>query len=391
MHRSDKSKHIVIDARFFRKITGGIGRYTRALIRELILTDRINRYTVILSPADEPDWQTFASEIRLKSTDWQTCVVDIPHYSLAEQIKLPKVLASLAPDLVHFTNFNHPLSWNRPFVITIHDLTIFKYPVGPKQRSPIAQLAFRAVIRHALARAKKIITISNSSKHDLVRYFSARSERLEVIYEGIDPAYQPTSLAQRGRVQNYLKAQFNIRSPYILFVSQWRPHKGLGVLVNAYHELRDKYPKLIPQLVLVGKPHPDYPEILKLIETSRYRRDIIMPGFVDEEVLPKLYQGAEVFVFPSLYEGFGLPPLEAMACGAPVVASRASCLPEILGQSALFARPDDPHELADTLAKIFTDHKLWRAVRAAGFEEVKKYSWHEMADETLKVYESSCP
>lgn len=380
--------HIVIDARFFSKSTGGIGRYTQSLIRELRAFETGHRYTVLLLPASEAEWKTLIETSPTHDT-WERLSLDLSYYSLAEQVRLPGMLARLRPDLVHFTNFNHPLAYFRPFVTTIHDLTILKYPVGASQTAWWRQAAFRLVLKHAALAGRGIITVSKTSRDDLVDYLSLKQDTISVIYEGIDADYQAVSLPQRGRIQQRLAHSYGLRPPYILFVSQWRPHKGIETLIEAYELLRDREPRLQPQLVVAGRAHPQYPEIPRRIEQSRYRSDIITPGFVPEEDLPLLYQAAEMFAFPSEYEGFGLTPLEALACGVPVIASRASSLPEILGSAALYAPAGEASVWADELSRLLKDHVLWKNQRAAGMQQARQYSWKKMAKETLALYEAS--
>ncbi len=383
------SKHIVLDARFFGRSAGGIGRYTRALIRQLSLLDTDHRYTVLILPKDLSEWEEFKREHILDAERWQVQVTDITYYSYAEQTRLPGVLNSLGPDLVHFTNFNHPLTWNRPSVVTIHDLTILNYPVGRRQQSLIAQAAFRLTIRHALRRAGKVITVSETSRNDLAVRFGADPGKIAVTLEGVDEAYQPINLPQRGRAHTYLKERYNIRPPYLLFVSQWRPHKGILTLVEAYEQFRTRDPHNLAQLVITGRPNQDFPEIPARVDASPFAVDIIRPGFVEEADLPKLYQAAEAFVFPSLYEGFGLTPLEAMACGTPVLATDTSCLPEILGNAAVFLPPDDPPAWATGFEHILADRTLRRNLHAAGLAQARGYSWQKMAQETLAVYKQA--
>ncbi|MEK7460650.1 MAG: glycosyltransferase family 1 protein [Patescibacteria group bacterium] len=381
--------HIVIDGRFLRRSTGGIGRYTQALIRELINLASPYRYTVLLRPADQADWAMLVEPLKVDTDQWQTHVVDIPHYSLAEQTKLIQVLRGLKPDLVHFTNFNHPIRWRSPFVVTIHDLTILKYPVGTRQASKVFQWAFRQTLRHAALASRQVITVSETSKNDLVGLLHLPPAKVAVTYEGVDEIFQPVNLPLRGRGQRLLAEKLHLRPPYLLFVSQWRPHKGLPILIEAYDLFRKANPRLKPQLVVVGQPNADYPEILAAIKKSPYGEDIVRPGFISETDLVHLYQTAEAFVFPSLYEGFGLPPLEAMAAGTPVIASDTSCLPEILGEAARLVPANDPSALASALAEVVTNRLLWRQLRAAGLARVRQFSWRKMGQETLAIYKAA--
>lgn len=381
-----KTRHVVIDGRFLRRSTGGLGRYTAALLRQLMVLPSNFRFTVILRPADLNDWQILVEECQPQGQQWQTVVTDIPHYSLAEQTELVGVLNRLKPDLVHFTNFNHPILYARPFIVTIHDLTIFKYPVGRKQTYWPYRWAFSQTLRHAARAAKKIITVSETSQTDLVAYLHIPQQKLAVTYEGVDAIFQPVNLPIRGRAQGVISQKLGLRPPYLLFVSQWRPHKGLPILIEAYELLRQRNPRLAPQLVVIGQPNPNYPEVAARIQQSRSAADIIRPGFVAETDLVHLYQTAEAFIFPSLYEGFGLPPLEAMAAGTPVIASETSCLPEILGDAAEFVPPNNPVELAKAMERVLSDRVLWRRLRSAGLTHARQFSWHKMAEETLALY-----
>lgn len=381
--------HIVIDARFLRQAAGGIGRYVRALLRELNTLKNDHHYTVLLTPEDQTDWLELVQRAGLAEPRWQSKIIDIANYSYAEQTTFPRLLRSLKPDLVHFTNFNHPLLWSSPFIVTIHDLTILNYPVGRRQKSVIAQLAFGATLKHAVRAAKKVITVSEVSKKDILTQIGGESEAISVTYEGVDDHYQPVNFPQRGRNQVLLTQKYGIRAPYLLFVSQWRPHKGIDTLVKSYETLRSRQKRYQPQLVITGQPNPNFPEIPALIERSRFAPDIIRPGFIDEADLPRLYQGAEAFIFPSRYEGFGLTPLEAMASGTPVIASNTSCLPEILGEAAVLVDPDQPVAWADAIESLLGNRSLWTKYRTAGLARARDFSWKKMAQETLDLYEAA--
>lgn len=376
---------IVLDARLLRRTTGGIGRYTQSLIRELsLLSD--DEFVVLMTPADVEDWQILSKEAGLRPPKWQAEVVDIPHYSWAEQTQLPAILTKLKPDLVHFTNFNHPLRYQAPFVATVHDLTIFLYPFGAKQRSPITQFAFRKVLRHAATAGKKVIADSEATKRDIVKFLHVGPDKVQTVHLGVDPDYQPINLPQRGRIHTYLNEVYNIKPPYLLFLSQWRPHKGIDVLLDAYEKLRTADPKLAPKLVVAGKPHSSYPEIGEKLKNHPFAADITAPGFVKEEDLPKLYQGAEIFVCPSLYEGFGIPPLEAMACGTPVISSNSSSLPEVIGDAGVLVPVGDASALATAMQNLLKDHTRMRDLHDAGLRRARQFTWPKVAQETLDIY-----
>ncbi|MBI4175077.1 glycosyltransferase family 4 protein [Candidatus Berkelbacteria bacterium] len=386
------SMHILLDARLLRRETGGIGRYSQALMRWLSDVPTRHRFSALMTEADRGDWQRLvATHPHLRN--WLVRFDGPAHYTVAEQVVLPKILRSLRPDLVHFLNTNHPITYHWPFVVTIHDLTILKYPVGSRQRSFLMQAAYRWVLRHAVTKSRRILTVSDTTKQDIRRMFQAEPERIVVTPEGVDEDYQPVSLPQRGRVQRHIQEVLGVRAPYFLFVSQWRPHKGILTLVQAYEELCQRLAKRnprarVPQLVIAGKPHPAYPEIPRRIAQSPFVEHISTPGFVDEEVLPALYQGADAFLFPSEYEGFGLTPLEAMASGTPVLASNTSSLPEVIGKAGVLLDPHAPAVWVDAMEKILGDRDLWRKLRSAGMVQARRFSWQTMAQETLAAYEA---
>lgn len=373
---------IAIDARFYRKSTGGIGRYTRNLIKELADIDSSNEYTIFITPSDETEYDQEIDSNKYKN--FHKYVLPIVHFTLSEQTKFLNILNKEKFDLVHFANFNHPILYKKDFVVTIHDLTMLLFPSEGAQKSYLRRIAFRKVFNNAVNASNKIISISNSTKRDLENYLHASPKKIEVVYEGIDKNYQP--LKSQSKIERF-KAKYNIGKPYILFVSQWRPHKGLPELIRAFEILKEKY-FLEHKLVLVGKSDKSFPNVISAVDKCKYSKDIIRPGFVVEEDLPYFYAASDVFVFPSHYEGFGLPPLEAMSSGVPVAASNVSSIPEILGKAAVYFDPYKPEDIAKQIFRIVSDDKFKKQLIKDGITQAKKYSWHKMAQETLAVYES---
>ncbi len=365
-------KHIVIDARFWRRSAAGLSTYSQQLVHGLAALDHVNRYTILITPDDVAEFDVVAPNV-------SALVVDIPHYSLAEQTRLPKVLTELKPDLVHFLHFNHPILYRGPFITTLHDLTVVYFPVGRQQHNPLRRWAFLRVMRDAVQRAAKVIAVSRTTRDDAIRDLSGDPSRIAVIHEGL-------ALASRSPKSASALEELGVRSPYLLFVSQWRPHKRIEDLVEAFEQISAQFPKL--QLVITGKPNALFPKIIDRVEHSPVRRRIITPGFVADELLPTLYAHAELFVFPSLYEGFGFPPLEAMAMGTPVVAANASCLPEILGNAAQYFEAGNVADLAATLAKVLDDPGQCADLAKRGKAQAAQYDWATVAKETLAVYES---
>jgi len=369
-------KKIAIDARFYRKETAGLGRYTRALLHNLAALDTKNDYTVFITSADDDEYD-------IKAKNFKKQIIDIKHYSVAEQTKFLAILNKGDFDLVHFLNFNHPILYKKPFIITIHDLTILKYPIG-SQKSRVKQYAFQKVLKSAANRSKYVITDSEETKDDVVKKLGATPDKTKVIYLGYDQIYHDQYTVSKI---DEIKKKYSLGKPYILFVSQWRPHKGLPQLIEAFETLKHGNNKDL-QLVITGKPNPDFPDVIRAIRSCRFAQDIITPGFVDEKDLPLLYKGSQVFVFPSFYEGFGLGPLEAMATGTPVISSNLSCMPEILGDAVIYFDPNKPSEIADKIREVITNPKLRETMIKKGLIQSKKYSWEKMAQQTLELYKN---
>jgi glycosyltransferase involved in cell wall biosynthesis len=242
-------------------------------------------------------------------------------------------------------------------------------------------------MKDAARKAKKVIVPSVASKEDVIKLLGAESDKVAVTYEAVDDEYH--NWRTNEKIRQEIQQQYGIKKPYLLFVSQWRPHKGIVPLVEAYKILREKYEDDV-ELVVAGKVNKDFPEVIEKIEEVRKEiGGILTPGFVPEEDLPALYGGAIAFVLPSLYEGFGIPPLEAMSAGLPVATSNISCMPEVLQDAAVYFDPKDSHDIARALDKLINDEELRKEMIRLGKEQVKKYSWRKMAQETLRVYEES--
>lgn len=361
---------IALDGRFYRAATGGIGRYSRELIKNLLALDGNNQYFLFLTPED-------SAECKLYAPNLKRIVTQTRHFTLAEQLKFASEIGIHQPDVTHFLNFNHPLNFNRPFITTIHDLTMNFFPVG-RQKNILLRQPYLAVMRHA-ASADAVIVPTETVKKDVVNYLHARPEKIEVIYEGVE---MPTGALARPK-KEYL-AKIGITKPYILFVSQWRPHKGLAVLIEAFSQIKKQHDI---QLVITGKANPQFPEIPAAINASPSRADIVTPGFVDDDMLDALYASTELFVFPSWYEGFGLPPLEAMARGIPVAASSTSVMPEILGEAAAYFDPRQAADMASTISRVLDNESERNDLKQKGLKQASKYSWQKMAQETLALYE----
>lgn len=351
----------------------GVGRYAWELVRHIVEEDEESQYVLYFRSAD------YAHDSLWQHDNVVVRVVSIPHYSVAEQTKFPKLILQDRLDLVHFLHFNATIFYPWPFVVTIPDLTHHIFP-GRKKRRIIHRLGYRLVISAAAKRARKVITVSHASKEEIVKHLQIPEEKIAVIYEGVQARFRPIQIDLQAQV----KAKYGIRKSYLIHVGVMRRYKNIPILARAFDVLRSRGHDFA--LVLAGEWDPYYPDIKEEVFAGKYRRDIMALGLVPDEDLPALLSGARLFVMPSLLEGFGLPPLEAMSCRVPVVASNILVLREILGDAAVFFDPYDPVDIADAMERVLKEDSLRQELVGKGLEQVKKYSWEKAAQETLNVY-----
>jgi len=367
---------IGIDARMYGYAQTGIGNYIRHLLKNILEVDKENKYVVFLLPSEFDSFNVPGEKVKKVK-------VRSKWYSFSEQFLLPIELYREKLDLMHFTHFNSPILYFKKSVVTIHDVIPHFFP-GRKMKSAARKAAFKAVFSSSIAKASKIITVSQNTKTDIVRYFRADNNKIIVIYLGVDNQFRK----QRDKkVLSLLREKYNINKPFIFYTGVWRNHKNLAGLIRAYHILKNKY-KLNCNLVFGGKEDLHYQEARKLWENLKLEKDIVRVGFIDQKELPIFYNSAEVFVIPSFYEGFGLVGLEAMACGTPVVSSNKASLPEILGDCALYFDPENPEEMAEKINMVLSNKVLRNELAKKGLEQAKEYNWKKMARETLEVYKS---
>jgi glycosyltransferase involved in cell wall biosynthesis len=365
--------HIGVNAHLLSLTEGyrsaGITWYIYNLLGHLPAVEPRTRYTVFLSE------KRFSTAPRLQVQRSRLPTVRPPVRILWEQGLQPRALRSAKVDLLHGPAFVGPLLSSVPFVVTVHDLSFLLYPEGFRRPNRLYLTAFT---RWSVQRARRVIAVSDSTKRDVVRLFGISPDKVDVVHNGVDPCFQPLPASETTA----FKAKQGLPERFLLFVGTLEPRKNVIRLIESYAQL----PADRPPLILVGGKGWLYDEIFARVESLGLKDSVRFAGFVSPEDLPKWYNAATLFVYPSLYEGFGLPPLEAMACGAPVITSTASSLPEVVGRAGLSVDPTDTEALTDAMNQVLEDHELRDEMRAKGLMQARGFSWQETARQTAAGY-----
>lgn len=368
--------HIAIDAHSIGTGLAGNETYAANLIEALAEIDTSNRYTLYVTQPEAI--QRFSgrwSHVQVRRTLPHSPLVRIP-LTLAAELRRRPV------DVLH-VQFTAPPFAPCPVVATIHDLSFEHLPQTFKRRS---RMQLRLTVRHTAKMAARIITLSEYSRRDVMETYGIAPERITVTPAAAPPHFQPAPEAEVRRVRE----RYKIAGAYILAVGSVQPRKNLMRLIKAYAHLHERRSQVnLPQLVLVGKQAWLYGETLRTIKDCGLGDLITLTGYVSETDLPALYTGALCFVYPSFFEGFGLPPLEAMQCGTPVITGDCTSLPEVVGDAGLMVDPYNEAALATALARLIDDPSLRANLRARGFQRAAAFTWQETARLTLKAYEQA--
>jgi glycosyltransferase involved in cell wall biosynthesis len=349
----------------------GVGNYTAQLLAALL--DR----------ADERQYALLANRPLNGETPPGTLGQvgrRFPNRSMWMQLALPRDLAALRPDLCHFTNSLAPLRAPCPLVITLHDMSLFVHASLHPLKS---QLFVRPIIPLAIRRAAAIITVSYHARREIVDGLQVSPEKVHVIYEAAAPQFHViTDAAELDRVRQ----RYHLQKPFVLYVGNIEPRKNLTRLVAAFAQARRQQSDL--ELILAGQLGWKYASLLRAIEDLKLGSAVRRLGYVPDEDLPALYNLARVLAFPSLYEGFGLPVIEAMACGTPVLTSNGSSLAEIATGASILIDPLSVDDIAHGLVRLAGDDALHARLRTAGLARAAQFSWPRAAEETVRVYDA---
>ena len=369
--KTPRQHHIVIDARIRRASTG---RYVDRLLEHLQRIDHVHRYTILVAPDDE--WAPH-------SPNFHALPCPFPQFSFnpLDQIRFTRQLHKLRPDLVHFTMTQQPLLYFGKIVTTTHDLTMFTF-VRRGTTSPVAYKVkmglYRFLFWWSHKKSDRVIVPTQFVADDLVIRQPFTKKKIVVTYEASEPPLKAKAVQPQ---------QLGAHDQFIMYLGTAFPHKNLWRLVQAFDILHRTYPKL--KLVLVGKKEKHYEELQQQVSTLASAKSIFITGFLPDEQAKWLYEHCQAYVYPSLSDGWGLTPLEAMTHGAPVVASNASCIPEVLGDAAHYFDALRPSDIVQKVSNVLDDAQLRQQLRTKGAEQIKKYSWRRMAEETLAAYKAT--
>jgi glycosyltransferase involved in cell wall biosynthesis len=358
-----------------RKRTG-VNNYLYNLIKNMIVNGKADEISLIhYEKSDDP--------IYSKVND---IIIPEKPLKLTSALGIPQAVKNADIDIlhvpVHWYNQITPFVFNRKIkkVLTVHDLTPILFP---EMHTRETNLTWRSSFKFIKNRTNIMICVSESTKTDCVKLLNIPEKRLRVIPLSADEQYKP--LKNKKQIHDELKQEYNIDFPFILFVGTLEKRKNVPTLIKSFYKLKKS--KVDHKLVVVGGKGWKYTKIFDLIEELNLKNEVIFTDYVSDEYLVKLYNAADLFVYPSLYEGFGLPPLEAMACGCPVITSNTSSLPEVVGDAGIMIDPNDINSLTESMLKILTNNQLREEMSKKSLERAKMFSWKKTAKETWNVYE----
>jgi len=363
---------IGIDARKLHDF--GIGTYIRNLLRQLARQDRTSEFVIFCRPED---CETLAS----LGENFRPVVEISPNYSIAEQVRIPLAIKREGITLYHAPHYVLPPLVRCRSVVTIHDCIHLMFPQYLPNR--LALRYARTAISMAARRATRVLTVSESSKRDILRFVDTQSDKIAVIYNAYDERF---GVEPREEDVVRVRERYQLHDEFVLYAGNVKPHKNLERLIVAFDLVRKRGLDHL-KLVLIGDDISRYAALRRAVHRHQLHKHVRFLGYLPEETLAVMYRLAGLFVFPSLYEGFGLPPLEAMASGTPVVTSNVSSLPEVAGDAAILVDPHSPHAIADGIHRLLTDEELRRDLRLKGLARARQFSWEEAVRRVRAIYQ----
>jgi len=372
---------IAIEAqRVFRKKKHGMDIVALELIRHLQLIDKVNEYFILVRPDHD-------SSVLAKTDNFH--IIEIPGrpYPVWEQYYLPKIIKKIKPDIIHCTSNTAPINAGVPTILTLHDI-LFMQKIDLLKGTLYQRLGnmYRKwIVPKIIYKSKKIITVSNYEKGEIQRFFSLPFDGVKVIYNSYNPNFK--QIADKA-ILTPCKQKYNLPNQFVLYLGNTHPNKNLRNVLKAFHSLRDKHHISI-SLVMPDIKQEYLDRILREQGTPHLKDAIILTGYVPNDELKYIFNLATIFLYPSFYESFGIPMIEAMACGIPVIASSRAAMPEISGDSTLMINPDSPDEIANAIKRILSDSQLYAQLKDAGLRRASFFSWSKTASEMVKIYETA--
>jgi glycosyltransferase involved in cell wall biosynthesis len=363
-----------------RQYEFGLATYIRNVVRTLGRVDAVNEYFLLGEAAR-------FEQLGALPENFHFLPLQNPERSFASYLEMHRVINTNEVDLIHVPHaFWRPLITRAPYVMTVHDLLDYMYRARTNNGMRRAMHAY--MTRRVMDRAARIFAVSNFTKRDVARYFNVKPSKIEVVYNALDESFQRghSTLAEQAMV----RGRYQVDSPFLLYTGRINPHKNVARIIEAFSALKAElakdaaYPDL--KLIIIGDEVSKNPDIRRAVIRSGMQHEVRFLGYVSIDVLRIFFDMAKVFVFPSLYEGFGLPPLEAMAHGTPVVTSNTSALPEVVGNAALLVNPENVFEISRALHRLLIDQPLRERLKAAGIEQAKRFSWETSVRRMVEVY-----
>ncbi len=368
---------IAFDARRIRDF--GIGTYIRNLLSSLGRIDPVNEYLVIARHDD-------AGELPASPSNFETVLYQGRERGIGGFVSYGNFVRRIRADLYHIPLNSVPFMMPKPYVVTVHDMSSLLFEKGQDMRQEFRLYRFR----RGLLRADKVICVSDATRRDVQNTLGIPENRVCLIYNAPDPVFTAPSRGLELDESYRIMERYQINYPYILYAGNIRPQKNIPRLVEAFAVLKGElqrhpiYADL--RLIIIGDEISKYASVRHAVIQSRVQQTVRFLGFVPINTLRIFYKAAAAFVFPSLYEGFGLPPLEAMACGVPVVTSNVSSLPEVVGDAAIVVNPENVFDIARGMREALLDEDLRRRSIERGFQQLKRFSWERTAEQVLDMY-----
>jgi len=373
-----KSLKIAIDARS-AMIIDGIGRMTFELIRHLGIIDKENQYYLFFHRDYPKIEEVLSPNFKKYIIHFKTGF--IPLKVFWHEVLIPYHCKKLKVDVFHQPNFISARKGSFKKIVTIHDLSTKIYP---EQKPFNVRWYYNMYVSNTIKKADIIMADSENTKKDIIRYYNVDKEKIKVVYPGVMDYFREIN---DKNLLNKVRDKYKLPEEYIFFVGTIEPRKNLVRLLKAFSEVIKGVNKSI-FLVIAGYKGWLTKPFFKMLNALGISEKVLLLGYVNEEDLPALYNSAKIFVFPSIYEGFGIPPLEAMACGTPVIASNASSIPEVVGDSAILVDPYDEKMLANEIINLLKDNNLQKELSEKGLKRAKLFSWEKMAKEVLEIYKN---